>query len=222
MSTDSTDFTGPFKLIARQGLAIELPGQPLSVLAPTPQGLDTGEFALAVDTGDVFIGSSPNYEIFDNARLAVYPYANIHVLTESSSSVDFIKTVIGQTQTQYSSIVLSANTNAAIGTTDLVWNTAQTNVAEVKYMLCFENVPTAVRKGTVSIAMNQAEASTSDVRADVGFDYFSYSDPNAYENFTVFEFAVSVSNGIATMTYANNSSFNVKLYYSVVSFNAQF
>lgn len=222
MSTDSTDFTGPFKLIARQGLAIELPGQPLSELAPTPLGLDSGEFALTVDTGDVYIGSSPNYQIFSNDRLAVYPYANIHVLTESESSVEFIKTVVSQAQTQYSTIVLSANTTAPVGTTDLVWNTAQTNVAEVRYMLCFENVPTAVRKGTVSIAMSQSAASTSDDRADVGFDYFNYSDPIAYENFTAFEFAVSVTNGIATMTYANNSSFNAKLYYSVVSYNAQF
>jgi hypothetical protein len=222
MSTDSIDFTGPFKLIARQGLAIELPGQPLSSLAPTPVGLDAGELGLTVDTGDLFIGLDPNYQIFGAARLAVYPYANIRVLTESASSVEFIQNIIGQTQTQFSTIIASANTNAPVGTTDLVWNTAQTNVAEIRYMLCFENVPTAVRKGTISIAMNQSAASITDDRVDVGFEFFSYTDPIAYENDTVFEFAVSTSAGVATMTYANNSSFNVKLYYSVVSFNAQF
>jgi hypothetical protein len=222
MSTDSTDFTGPFKLIARQGLAIELPGQPISSLAPIPVGLDSGELGLTVDTGDLFIGLDPNYQIFGADRLALYPYANIRVLTESAASVAFIQNIVGQTQTQFSTIVAAANTNAPVGTTDLVWDTTQTNVAEVRYMLSFENVPTAIRKGTVSITMNQTTASVLDDRVDVGFDYFSYSDPVAYENDTVFEFAVSVNAGIATMTFANNSSFNVKLYYSVISFNAQF
>jgi hypothetical protein len=222
MTTDSIDFTGPFKLIARQGLAIELPGQPLSSLAPIPAGLDSGEFGLTVDTGDLFIGLNPNYQIFGAARLALYPYANIRVLTESAASVEFIENIVGQSQTQFSTIVVSANTTAPVGTTDLVWNTTQTNVAEIRYMLCFDNVPTAVRKGTVSLAMNESEAAITDNRTDIGFDFFSYTDPIAYENDTVFEFAVSVSGGVATLTYANNSSFNVKLYYSVVSFNAQF
>jgi hypothetical protein len=222
MSTVSSEFTGPFKLIARQGLAIELPGQPLSSLAPTPLGLNSGEFALAVDTGDVYIGSNPNYRIFSDARYDVYPYANIHVLTESESSVKFIESVIYQEQTQFNTIVVTANTTAPIGTTDLVWNVAQTNVAEIQYMLCFDGVPSAVRKGTVTVVMNQTEGKTHDHRTDVGFSYFGYTDPVPYENDTVFEFGVSVSNGIATMTYANNSSFNVKLYYSVVNFNAQF
>jgi hypothetical protein len=70
--------------------------------------------------------------------------------------------------------------------------------------------------------MNQSEASISDDRVDVGFDYFQYTDPVAYENNTVFEFAVSMSNGVGTLTYSNNSSFRVKLYYSVVTYNAQF
>jgi hypothetical protein len=222
MSTVSSEFTGPFKLIARQGLAIELPGQPLSSLAPTPLGLNSGEFALTVDTGDVYIGSNPNYRIFSDARYDRYPYANIHVLTESERSVLFIEDVFKLAQTQYSSIIVTSNTTAPIGTTDLVWDVATNNVAEVQYMLCFDGVPTAVRKGKVTIVMNQTEGKTHDSRTDVGFSYFGYTDPVPYENDTVFEFGVSVSNGIATMTYANNSSFNVKLYYLVVNLNAQF
>jgi hypothetical protein len=214
--------TGPFEIIVRQGRAIDLPGQPLTSLDAIPPGLNPGELALAVDTGELFIGSDPNYQIFDNTRLNKYPYANIRVLTESASSVAFIQNIVSNSQTALNTIVVAANNTAPVGTTDLVWNASQTNVAEIRYMLCFENVPTAIRKGTLSITMNQSEASISDDRVDVGFDYFQYTDPVAYENNTVFEFAVSMSNGVGTLTYSNNSSFRVKLYYSVVTYNAQF
>jgi hypothetical protein len=213
---------GPYQIQVRQGLAIDLPGQPLTGLDTIPQGLNPGELALAVDTGDVFIGSNTSYQLFDNARLNSYPYSNIRILTESDASIQFIQTVISQTQTQLNSVVLSASTTAPVGTTDLVWNTTQTNVAQIQYMLCFENVPTAVRNGKVSVTMNQSEASVLDERVDVGFDYFDYTDPNAYENFSAFEFSVSVTNGVATLQYANNSSFNARLYYSVVTFKAIF
>jgi hypothetical protein len=220
MSTTPITITG--KMMARTGLAVELPGQPMVNTSSNPPGLDPGEFGFAKDTGELFIGSDPNYQLFDLERQAEFPYANIRVLTETSSSVAFIKNVASQLQTQFNSIVLPANSSGPTGTTDLVWNAAQINVAEVRYMLCFENVPTAIRKGTFSIVMNQSAGNVLDDRVDVGMDYFGYTDPIAFENLSVFEVAISVNAGVATLTYTNNSNVNAKLYYSVVTFNAQF
>jgi hypothetical protein len=220
MSTTPITITG--KMLARSGLAVELPGQPLVNTSAIPPGLDPGELGFAKDTGELFIGSDPNYQLFDLNRQSQFPYSNIRVLTETASSVSFIKDVVYQTQTQFSNIMLPANSSGPTGTTDLVWNTAQINVAEVRYMLCFQNVPTAIRKGTLSIAMNQSEATVVDNRVDVGMAYFNYTDPIAYENFSVFEVAMQVNAGVATLTYTNNTNVNARLFYSVVTFNAQY
>jgi hypothetical protein len=221
-TTPTTPVTIIGKMEVRTGLAIELPGQPLTGTSIAPPGLDPGELGFAKDTGELFIGTDPNYPIFDDDRLEEYPYANIQVLTDTQSSIDFIKNVAGQLQNTFSSVVIPANTSGPTGTTDLVWNTPQTNVAEIRYMLCFDNVPTVVRKGTLTVVMNQSEANIQDIRVDVGMEIFNYTDPTPYENYTVFEFSVSVLNGVVTLIGDNTTNTDAKLYYSVLTYNAQF
>jgi hypothetical protein len=217
MTTDTIDFTGPFKLEVRQGLQVELPGQPISPGANTPLGLDSGEIALAIDTGDVYIGSNPSYVIFDSTRLAEFPYANIHILTESANSVAFIQNAVSNQQ-RYTTTTFAANSS---GDTVLSWITSVNNIVEVSYMLCFSNLTTAVRRGNLTIVMNSTAGVITDNRTDIGFTVFDYTDLTD-TGLTAFEFSIQVVNGVATLQYTNATSYPAMLYYFVTNLNATY
>lgn len=223
MST-TTPVTVIGKMMARSGLAVELPGQPLvnSPNATTPPGLDPGEFGFAKDTGELFIGSDPSYPLFNEERLQEFPYANIRVLTESSSSVQFIQTTASQLTSVYSSIVLPANTSGATGTTDLAWNASQANIADITYVLVFNNLPNIVRKGKLSVVLTAVSSNVKDERTDVGFEYFNYTYPVAFDNYSAFEFSITTDNAASTLQYQNNTNVDAKLYYIVTTNNLQF
>jgi hypothetical protein len=228
MST-TTPVTIIGKLLARTGLLSELPGQPLvstasqETVTTNPPGLDPGELGFAKDTGELFIGSDTAYAVFSGSRYAQFPYSNIRVLTESAASVQFIKNVVQTSNTTYSSIVFPANTYGPTGSTEFVWNYTQSNVVTIQYVLVFENLPSAIRKGTLSLVLTNTESNMTDDRVDVGFDYFDFTFPVAYDNLSAFEFSVITDvNGNSTLQYQNNTSINAKVYYQITNNLIQF
>jgi hypothetical protein len=70
----------------RRGLSFDLPGEPLTLdpLVFSP-GLAVGELILGVDNGRLFIGHEPFFGQLNYNRTE-FPYRNIEVLTENSSS----------------------------------------------------------------------------------------------------------------------------------------
>ena len=223
MST-TTPVTIIGKLLTRIGLLAELPGQPLvntasqESVATAPPGLDPGELGFAKDTGDLFIGSDTTYAIFSGSRYAQFPYSNVRVLTESAESVQFIQNVVQTSNTSYSSIVLPANTYGPTGSTDFVWNYTQTNVVEIQYVLTFDNLPSALRKGTLQLVLTATDSNISDDRVDVGFSYFDFTFPVAYDNLSAFEFSVITDGeGNSTLQYQNNTAVNANVYYQITN-----
>jgi hypothetical protein len=228
MST-TTPVTIIGKLLARTGLLSELPGQPLvstasqETVTSNPPGLDPGELGFAKDTGDLFIGSDPAYAVFSGTRYAQFPYSNIRVLTESAASVQFIQNVVQTSNTTYSDIVFPANTYGPTGSTEFVWNYTQTNVVTMPYVLVFDNLPSAIRQGTLTIVMTNTDSNIKDERVDVGFSYFDFTFPVAYDNLSAFEFSiVTDTNGNSTLQYQNNTNIDAKVYYQLTTNLIQF
>jgi hypothetical protein len=77
----------------RRGLSFDLPGEPLT-LDPLvfSAGLAVGELSLGVDNGRLFIGHEPFFGQ-PNYNRTEFPYRNIEVLTENSSTA--LRKVIG-------------------------------------------------------------------------------------------------------------------------------
>lgn len=74
------------KTLVRRGVEIDLPGAPRSLSPLTfNQGLDVGEIGFSTDTGRLFIGHDPS-QGQPNYRRTDFPYRNIEVLTENSTT----------------------------------------------------------------------------------------------------------------------------------------
>jgi hypothetical protein len=74
------------QIVLRSGPAIDLPGAPTSLSPLTfPEGLLPGELAFMTDTGMLFVGHEPTIGQ-PNFDRTTYPYRNIEVLTENSTS----------------------------------------------------------------------------------------------------------------------------------------
>lgn len=71
----------------RRGPQEDLPGAPLNLTIPTfSESLGEAEFGYATDTGRLFIGSIPSSGQINFNRIT-FPYQNLEILTERSSTV---------------------------------------------------------------------------------------------------------------------------------------
>lgn len=81
------------QIVLRSGPSADLPGAPSSLSPLTfTEGLLAGEMAFMTDTGAIYIGHSPTSGM-PNYNRTTFPYRNIEVLTETSTST--LQRIIG-------------------------------------------------------------------------------------------------------------------------------
>ena len=216
------------KIQIRRGPASDLPGEPTSGNPTLPTtGLDSGEMAFTIDTGQLYVGIDPMHTAATLGR-AIYPYQNIEVLTETSTAT--VQQMVGQymrlqNQSHYQSqplnIASSVNDSdwsdlmIVNGASDDLYVTLGTSndyvCAKITYFL-YDSNAAPMRAGTMTVISNPnvqtpllTDESTHYPRTDL--TPTNARDPNQVYGSVQFQAAI-VGNGTASQVviqYQNNS-----------------